>query len=192
MSHGEEQAKTEAASQAEGRRLRLLMDLAIRPLQADEHVLVADSWTRSTVAPRQGEDTRSGMRYVCRVGLEGTNVRILGWAWFDMHRAWVHRFLADPASVVLVAVLPQKPSEALGWVALTPPCEQPLVVHYCYTICPSRRRGVAAALMRAAYDRRDGRKPRYSHSGHLGQMLIDKVEAEHRTAAPMRSEAVMR
>jgi hypothetical protein len=168
------------------------MDLAVRPLQADEHVLVADSWTRSTVAPRQAEDTRSGTRYVARVGLDGTNVRVMGWAWYEMHRAWVHRFLADPSSVVLVAVLPNLPSEALGWVALTPPCEHPLVIHYCYTIVPSRRRQVASTLMRAAYDKRDGRKPRYSHSGHLGQMLIDRVEREHRAAAPMRSEAVMR
>ncbi len=167
------------------------MDLAVRPLQADEHVLVADSWTRSTVAPRQAEDQRSGTRYVARVGLDGTNVRVMGWAWYEMHRAWVHRFLADPSSVVLVAVLPNLPSEALGWVALTPPCEHPLVIHYCYTIVPSRRRHVASTLMRAAYDKRDGRKPRYSHSGHLGQMLIDRVEREHRAAAPMRSGHAM-
>src|SRR5678815_3848933 len=93
MSHGHKEEAEAVQAQAEGR-IRLLMDLAVRPLQADEHVLVADSWTRSTVAPRQAEDQRSGTRYVARVGLDGTNVRVMGWAWYEMHRAWVHRFLS--------------------------------------------------------------------------------------------------
>lgn len=163
----------------------------IRPMRPDEATLVLDSWTRSTVAMRQGEDTRSGTRYICRVGLEGTNVRLMGWVWYEIHRDWVHKMLADPSTVVLFAAHPGN-DEALGWVALTPPCNHPLVIHYVHTIIPARRKGVATALMAAAYEKRDGRQPRYSHRSHIGQMMIDRLEKQHRAVAPMRSEAAMR
>lgn len=162
---------------------------SIRPMLVDESTLVCDSWTRSTVALRQSEDQRSGSRYIARVGLEGTNVKLVGWCWFEMHRAWVKRLLADPSTVVLVATLPGH-DEALGWACITPPCEHPLVVHYVYTITPARKRGVATALLAAAFERRDSRAPRFTHQSIVGDHLVAKIR--HREAAPMRSEAVMR
>lgn len=164
------------------------MDLSIRPMAAAEAPLVFDSWTRSTVSTRQLADSRSGSRYVCRIGLDGTNVRTVGWAFFSMHRAWVKQLLAEPETAVLVATLPGH-DEAMGWAAVTLPGTHPLVLHYVFTVTPARRRGVATALVRAALDLRDGRAPRFSHTSSIGEALLGKISL--RTAAPMRSEAAM-
>lgn len=153
-----------------------------------ESTLVYDSWTRSTVNMSAPLATKTAARYVCRVGTEGTNVRTIGWAWFEMHRAWVKSLLANDA-IVLVATLPGH-DEAMGWVALVPPGDHPLVVHYVFTVNPARRRGVATALLSAALSLRDHRAPRFSHTSSIGEAMLAKINP--RAVAPMRSEATMR
>lgn len=164
------------------------MNLTIRPMLPREAVLVHDSWTRSTVAMSQPVGAKATGRFCCRVGMEGTNERIIGWAFFEMHRAWVKDVMQRPNTVVLVATLPGH-DEAMGYVVLTQPGDHPLVVHYAFTVQPARRKGVARALVRAALQCRDSRPPRFTHTSQLGEYIVDTIE--HRRAAPMRSEAVM-
>ena len=129
------------------------MDFRVRPMTEAEAVLVKDSWTRTTTDQGPG-------RYACRLG----ECRVIGWAWFDMHRAWVRERLADPGTSVLVATLAGS-DEALGWVCFSPPAGTlPLVLHYAYTIPVARRTGVAEVLLRAALVHGDRRLPRLSHT----------------------------
>lgn len=152
------------------------MDFRVRPMTEAEAVLVKDSWTRTTTDQGPG-------RYACRLG----ECRVIGWAWFDMHRAWVRERLADPGTSVLVATLAGS-DEALGWVCFSPPADHlPLVFHYLYTIPVGRRTGVARRLVAEAMTYGDHRPARMSHMTHVGEGIVMSAQVRHvraRAAVP--------
>lgn len=173
------------------------MRLVIRPMHDSEIPLVRDTWTRTIdaneVRVRGRREVITGrMRTVggaqCPWLRVGQDAAVVHWAWHDMHRAWVQALWPD--LVVLVATLPQH-DEAVGWVALTPPGEHPLVLHYVYTVDleRARLRGIATQLVGAALEHRDHRRPRYSWMTPVGQRIVDRLTAA--PTAPMRGEAAM-
>jgi hypothetical protein len=154
------------------------VDLSIRPMASAEEKLVRDSWTRSFDAP-VGES----VQYM-RIGGES---RMVGWAWFARHRAFVKSLW--PSLTILVATL-RGHDEAMGWIALTEPGDHPLVVHYAFVIEVARKRGVGEALLRAALDHGDGRPTRYSHMNSLGRHMVAQISTAARRTMP--AEVAMR
>lgn len=145
------------------------MKITIRPMSAIESTLVLDSWTRSLDGHSSGSAPSSG-RYIVRVG----DTKLIGWSWFEMHRAWVHRLLEQPDTTVIVATL-EGHDEAIGWCAYSKPGRHPLVVHYVYTLAVARHRGVGEQLLARALAQGDNRAPRFSHQSPLGSRIADKV-----------------
>jgi hypothetical protein len=152
------------------------MRLAIRPMHDSESDFVLDTWTRSidarlTADGRGRERVSSGKFWTVnrrrgawlRVGTD----MLADWAWYAMHRAWVKSLW--PELDVIVAT-PADSDEALGWCAMTPPGDHPLVIHYVYVVGPpcnrevteARGKGVGRRLLQAAAQLADTRAPRFS------------------------------
>lgn len=163
------------------------MEFRIRPAHEAEHTLIRDSWTRTLDEPRVINVAGSATHYM-RIGADS---RMVGWAWFDMHRGWVKQHW--PEFELFVATLPAH-DEAVGWLALTPASDKPLVLHYVYTIELARGRGVAEALVAFGLSKHDGRPARYSHMTTPARRMIDRLLMQSRTRVPTaqsRGEAVM-
>lgn len=173
------------------------MNLNLRPMHESETPLVRDSWTRSIDASehkdsRGRKDTINGrMRQVgannCPWMRIGADDSMVTWAWHAMHRAWV-KSLWDGLDVI-VAAHPAN-DELVGWCAMTPAGQFPLVVHYLFVLEleSARRQGVATTLLRAALRTADHRPVRFSHMTPVGRQM---VESAHRMptrepVAPMR------
>jgi GNAT superfamily N-acetyltransferase len=152
------------------------MKLEIRPLRDEEAPLVWDSWTRSIDArvvkdQRKRERVASGKFWTVNRH-RGAWIRLgsdmlADWAFFEMHRSWVKTIF--PSLDVIVATLPGQ-DEVVGWCAMTPAGERPLVVHYVYVVGPplqdvatARGQGVARQLLASAARLADHRAPRFSH-----------------------------
>lgn len=175
------------------------MRFDVRPMLESEAPWVRDTWTK-TIDASDAKDSRNrpitinGRKrtvgaHQCpwlRLGGDGA---VVNWAWYDMHRAWVRSLW--PALEVLVATLPGH-DEAVGWVAMTPAGDYPLVVHYAYTVDleSARRKGVARTLLRAALLGADNRAPRFSFVNGPGKSLLDAVLPDAR-AATIRGEVSM-
>lgn len=148
-----------------------MIDVTIRPMLDSEVTLVRDSWTRSLDGAGHGSGPSAG-RYIVRVG----DAKMIGWAWFEMHRAWVRSLLEQPDAHVLVATLPGH-DEAIGWCAVSSPGNHPLVVHYVYTLAIARGKGVATGLVAAALGLGDARPARFSHSSAAGTRVVERARA---------------
>lgn len=166
------------------------MRLTVRAMHESETPLIRSTWTGS-IDPHVHHYTDEKGRKRSRV-VNGRVREVAGnrtpwmrfgdgdllvtWAWHDMHRAWV-RSLWDGLTV-LVAAHPAN-DEAVGWCALTPPGDEPLVVHYVFTIDlqGARRRGVAKQLLHEAMAFGDGRRIRYSHMTPIGQHMVESLDA---------------
>lgn len=68
----------------------------------------------------------------------------------------VDRLLDDPAVRILVAAEPTRTDLILGWICYTPmPASK--IVHYIYVRDKQRRRGIASALLRKAFEGKAGK-----------------------------------